>query len=160
MQQVTYSPSVDVRPEWNMAEQIAFASFSKLHFSVGEPTDVAFCGRLQYYDKLFDRVTPKATRPLQRTQRVFRSVSTSDDPVIRCFTPPLPGLAGPAPVALGKCAREGWERYCSRYQFQIAQAGSRALHRDACLAMIRVRSTVSPVVVGSSVERELETLAD
>ena len=87
VQQVAYSPSVDVRPEWNMAEQIAFASFSKLHFSVGEPTDVTFCGQLQYYDKLFDRVTPKATRPVQRTRRVFRSVTTSDDPVIRscCF---------------------------------------------------------------------------
>ena len=66
-----------------MMEQIAFASFSKLHFTVGEPEDVAFCGQLQYYDKLFDRVTPKATRPLHRTQRVFRSVTTSDDPVIR-----------------------------------------------------------------------------
>ena len=33
--------------------------------------------------QVFDRITPKAMRPLQRTQRVFRSVTTSDDPVIR-----------------------------------------------------------------------------
>ncbi|KAK9809722.1 hypothetical protein WJX73_010444 [Symbiochloris irregularis] len=81
--QVLYSASVDVRPEWGMVEQIAFSSFSKLIFQVSDPTDMAFCGQLQHYDKLFDRVTPKATRPLQRTRRVFRSVTTSDDPVIR-----------------------------------------------------------------------------
>ena len=34
--------------------------------------------------QVFDRITPKAMRPLQRTQRVFRSVTTSDDPVVRC----------------------------------------------------------------------------
>ena len=34
--------------------------------------------------QVFDRITPKAMRPLQRTQRVFRNVTTSDDPVIRC----------------------------------------------------------------------------
>ena len=48
-----------------------------------EPEDLAFCGALEYYDKAFDRVTPKTERPLKRTSRAFRSVTTSDDPVIR-----------------------------------------------------------------------------
>ena len=47
------------------------------------PEDLAFCGALEYYDKSFDRVTPKTERPLKKTQRAFRSVTTSDDPVIR-----------------------------------------------------------------------------
>lgn len=106
LQQVVYSPSVDVRPEWNMVEQIAFASFSKLHFPVGEPEELAFCGQLQYYEKLFDRVTPKATRPLQRTQRVFRSVTTSDDPVVRCCTCHAAGLWHVATHACAACRQD------------------------------------------------------
>ena len=47
------------------------------------PEDLAFCGALEYYDKSFDRVTPKTERPLKKTARAFRSVTTSDDPVIR-----------------------------------------------------------------------------
>ena len=35
-----------------MVEQIAFPSFAKLHFAVPTPEDVAFCGQLQYYDKV------------------------------------------------------------------------------------------------------------
>ena len=35
-----------------MVEQIAFPSFAKLHFPVPTPEDVAFCGQLQYYDKV------------------------------------------------------------------------------------------------------------
>lgn len=51
------------------------------------PEDLAFCGALEYYDKSFDRVTPKTERPLKKTQRAFRSVTTSDDPVIRRVAP-------------------------------------------------------------------------
>ena len=44
---------------------------------------IMFCGELEYYDKSYDRVTPKASCPLRKTSRVFRSVTTSDDPIIR-----------------------------------------------------------------------------
>ena len=44
---------------------------------------IMFCGVLEYYDKSYDRVTPKAPCPLRKTARVFRSVTTSDDPIIR-----------------------------------------------------------------------------
>ena len=53
-----------------------------------EPEDLAFCGALEYYDKGFDRVTPKTERPIKKTGRAFRSVTTSDDPVIRCSNAP------------------------------------------------------------------------
>lgn len=81
--QVTYSSSVDIRPEWPVVESIPFTSLAKLNFTVGKPEDIAFCGALEYYDKVYDRVTPKVDRPLKRTNKVFKSVTTSDDPVIR-----------------------------------------------------------------------------
>ena len=74
---------MDIRPEWPVVESIPFTSLAKLNFTVGKPEDIAFCGALEYYDKVYDRVTPKADRPLKRTNKVFKSVTTSDDPVIR-----------------------------------------------------------------------------
>ena len=67
-----------------MVEQIQFAALGKLSMPSMEGEEVRSCGSVQYYDKAFDRVVPKNERPLKRTQRVFRSVTTSDDPVIRC----------------------------------------------------------------------------
>jgi translation initiation factor 3 subunit D len=40
-------------------------------------------GELEYYDKAYDKLTTRMEKPLERTKRVFRSVSTSDDPIIR-----------------------------------------------------------------------------
>jgi len=37
---------------------------------------------VQYYDKVFDRITPKSEKPLERIERSFYKVTTSDDPVI------------------------------------------------------------------------------
>eukprot|EP00884_Botryococcus_braunii_P013268 jgi/Botrbrau1/21942/Bobra.0249s0065.1 len=80
---VVYSSSVDIRPEWAVVEQIPFTSLSKLNYTVGPPTELMFAGFLEYYDKVYDRVTPKSEARLKRTKRVFRNVTTSDDPVIR-----------------------------------------------------------------------------
>jgi translation initiation factor 3 subunit D len=83
LQQVVHSSSVDIRPEWVVVEQIPFTSLTKLNYQAPPPEDLAFCGALEYYDKSYDRVTPKTDRPLKKTNRAFRSVTTSDDPVIR-----------------------------------------------------------------------------
>ena len=40
------------------------------------------CGVLEFYDKTFDRVSSKTEKPLERTDRTFFNVTTSDDPVI------------------------------------------------------------------------------
>lgn len=66
-----------------MVEQINFPALGKLSMPSMEGEEVRSCGSVQYYDKAFDRVVPKNERPLKRTQRVFRSVTTSDDPIIR-----------------------------------------------------------------------------
>lgn len=41
------------------------------------------CGALEHYDKLYDRVNVKNERPLKRIDRIFHTVTTTDDPVIR-----------------------------------------------------------------------------
>lgn len=38
---------------------------------------------MEYYDKTYDRVNVKHEKPLQRIDRVFHTVTTTDDPVIR-----------------------------------------------------------------------------
>ncbi|KAK8618430.1 hypothetical protein V6N13_132422 [Hibiscus sabdariffa] len=79
-----FKSSVDIQPEWNMLDQIPFSTFSKLSFSVPEPEDLLICGNLEYYDRSFDRITPKNERRLERFKnRNFFKVTTTDDPVIR-----------------------------------------------------------------------------
>lgn len=41
------------------------------------------CGALEYYDKAFDRVTTRNEKPLKSIKRIFHTVTTTDDPVIR-----------------------------------------------------------------------------
>ncbi|EXB30288.1 Eukaryotic translation initiation factor 3 subunit D [Morus notabilis] len=79
-----FKSSVDIQPEWNMLDQIPFSTFSKLSFSVPEPEDLLLCGGLEFYDRAFDRITPKNERRLERFKnRNFFKVTTTDDPVIR-----------------------------------------------------------------------------
>ncbi|MBA0565597.1 hypothetical protein Golob_010464 [Gossypium lobatum] len=67
-----------------MLEQIPFSTFTKLSFSVSDPEDLLLCGALEYYDRSFDRITPKNERRLERFKnRNFFKVTTTDDPVIR-----------------------------------------------------------------------------
>ncbi|XP_075505455.1 eukaryotic translation initiation factor 3 subunit D-like [Primulina tabacum] len=79
-----FKSSVDIQPEWNMLDQIPFSTFSKLSFSVPEPEDLLICGGLEFYDRSYDRITPKNCRALERFKsRNFFRVTTTDDPVIR-----------------------------------------------------------------------------
>lgn len=38
---------------------------------------------MEYYDKAYDRVTTRSERRLQRVNRIFHKVTTTDDPTIR-----------------------------------------------------------------------------
>ncbi|KAK6932577.1 Eukaryotic translation initiation factor 3 subunit D [Dillenia turbinata] len=79
-----FKSSVDIQPEWNMLDQIPFSTFTKLSFSVPEPEDLLLCGGLEYYDRMYDRITPKNERRLERFKnRNFFKVTTTDDPIIR-----------------------------------------------------------------------------
>lgn len=52
------------------------------------------CGALEYYDKAFDRITTRSEKPLRSIKRIFHTVTTTDDPVIRkvCTLGPLLGM--------------------------------------------------------------------
>ncbi|XP_058813037.1 eukaryotic translation initiation factor 3 subunit D [Topomyia yanbarensis] len=76
--------SVTVRPDWVTIEEMDFPRLSKLSLpSVKEGEDISTCGTLEYYDKVYDRVNVKNERPLQRVDRIFHTVTTTDDPIIR-----------------------------------------------------------------------------
>ncbi|KAG9509454.1 Eukaryotic translation initiation factor 3 subunit D, partial [Fragariocoptes setiger] len=76
--------SVYVQPSWNILEEMDFPRLSKLSLpGVSEAQDVYVCGAVEYYDKSFDRVNCKQGRLLQRVNRVFHKVTTTDDPIIR-----------------------------------------------------------------------------
>lgn len=51
------------------------------------------CGALEYYDKAFDRITTRSEKPLRSIKRIFHTVTTTDDPVIRKVGP-RPGPRG------------------------------------------------------------------
>merc|ERR1719231_2136155 len=51
--------SVDVRPDWVVKGQITFAELQKCQIEPPSAEDVVSCGTLRYYDKTFDRITPK-----------------------------------------------------------------------------------------------------
>ena len=38
---------------------------------------------MEYYDKAYDRVNVKSEKPLKRIDRIFHTVTTTDDPIIR-----------------------------------------------------------------------------
>jgi len=76
--------SVTIRPQWRSVEEMDFPRLLKLSLpTVGPPVDLKCCGTMEYYDKSYDRVTVKNERKLERINRVFHKVTTTDDPVIR-----------------------------------------------------------------------------
>lgn len=76
--------SVTVRPDWVTIEEMDFPRLGKLSLpNVKEGEDIVCCGSLEYYDKTYDRVNVKNEKTLQRIDRIFHTVTTTDDPVIR-----------------------------------------------------------------------------
>ena len=74
-------------------------------------------GALEYFDKAFDRVTPKTEKPLRKTRRAFRNVTTSDDPIIRqgaaTVAPPLLPSHHPQKMNVESCGPSCRPRRCS-----------------------------------------------
>ncbi|KAG8247957.1 Eukaryotic translation initiation factor 3 subunit D [Homalodisca vitripennis] len=76
--------SVTVRPDWVTIEEMDFPRLAKLSLpNVKDGEDIVCCGSLEYYDKAYDRVNVKSEKPLQRIDRIFHTVTTTDDPIIR-----------------------------------------------------------------------------
>jgi len=76
--------SVTVKADWLVIEEMDFPRLGKLALpSVNDPADLIQAGSLEYYDKTYDRVNVKSEKNLQRIDRIFHTVSTTDDPIIR-----------------------------------------------------------------------------
>jgi len=83
MQQKKRAASVAVKDDWEMIDEIEFSRFTKLKKEVAEPQDLYVCGELQYYDKNYDRVAVKNSKPLKNLNTITNKVTTSNDLVLR-----------------------------------------------------------------------------
>ncbi|KAL6231265.1 eukaryotic translation initiation factor 3 subunit D [Aspergillus navahoensis] len=82
--QRTREPSVNIRPDWTMLEEVDFNRLSKLNLQAPEGEDVDTYGFLYYYDRSYDKAPVKnAERRLQALDRAAYNVTTSQDPVIQ-----------------------------------------------------------------------------
>lgn len=76
--------SVNIKPDWKLLEEIDFSRLSKLNLETDEGEDVENYGSLYYYDKNYDKVTPKGPeKRLQISERAYYNPTTSEDPVIQ-----------------------------------------------------------------------------
>ncbi|CAC5416804.1 EIF3D [Mytilus coruscus] len=76
--------SVQVKDDWAVVEDMDFPRLTKLSLpTLEEPEDLVKCGKMEYYDKVYDRVTTKNEKKLKRIDRIFHKVTTTDDPIIR-----------------------------------------------------------------------------
>jgi len=77
--------SVQTKTEWVVKREIQLSMLSKLQINAKEVgfEDIVWCGKLNTYNKEFDRITAKIERPIKRFEDLnFFNVSTSDDPVL------------------------------------------------------------------------------
>ena len=112
---VTYSGSVDIRPDWDVAEQVNLVQLTKLQAASLPPhEELAQCGALGVFDKTYDRVTPKLDRDLQKSKKISYNPTTSDDPIMADLMEKRSGTvyATDAMVSAVMCAARsvyGWD---------------------------------------------------
>jgi len=79
-------PSLTVQGDWDVIEEFDLQHFLKLQANKPEVEDLCWCGHADQYDDSYDKVSSKNAKPLKRIEnKVFYSVSTSDDPIIEKF---------------------------------------------------------------------------
>jgi translation initiation factor 3 subunit D len=77
-------PSVRVRDDWQVIEEIPFSTLTKFSLpNISEPEELGVWGSLEYYDKRYDRITTKSEKKLMMFNRLIHKITTTKDPVIR-----------------------------------------------------------------------------
>merc|ERR1712203_825824 len=77
--------SVQTKSDWDIKREIMLQSLAKLSLDAKEVTyeDVVWCGRLNSYNRSFDRITVKTEKQMRRFDELnFFQVTASDDPVL------------------------------------------------------------------------------
>ncbi|KAL5612277.1 hypothetical protein BROUX41_000183 [Berkeleyomyces rouxiae] len=76
--------SINVKPDWQLLEEIDFNRLGKLNLDTDEGEDLNNCGFLYHYDRSFDKPPTKgAEKKLQAIDRAAYNVTTSSDPIIQ-----------------------------------------------------------------------------
>ena len=76
--------SVNIKPEWQMLEEIDFNQLAKLNQETSVGEDIDSYGFLYYYDRSYDKPPIKNTeRKLNVVDRAAYNVTTSSDPIIQ-----------------------------------------------------------------------------
>lgn len=78
-------PSVQVKPDWAVKEEIDFSRLAKLNLDTGEGEDLDNYGFLYYYDRSYDKQPGAKTseRKLNVLERAAYNVTTSSDPILQ-----------------------------------------------------------------------------
>lgn len=131
-EQITYNSSVDIRPDWSVLEQVQLASLTKLQLPTDKagravvpvPEDLGSYGKLRWFDKAFDKVTPKFEKELAKIRKHHYNVTTSDDPVLTELAKKQAGtvFATDAMVAAIMCAARsvyGWDLVVTKQDGQV-----------------------------------------
>ncbi|KAL8798102.1 MAG: hypothetical protein Q9182_006953 [Xanthomendoza sp. 2 TL-2023] len=75
--------SVNIKPDWQMLEEIDFNRLAKLNLETSTGEDIESYGFLYYYDRVYDRPPVKNNeRKLNVVDRAAYNVTTSQDPII------------------------------------------------------------------------------
>ncbi|KAL9021258.1 MAG: hypothetical protein Q9185_001542 [Variospora sp. 1 TL-2023] len=75
--------SVNIKPDWQMLEEIDFNRLAKLNLETSTGEDIDSYGFLYYYDRSYDKPPVKNTeRKLNVVDRAAYNVTTSQDPII------------------------------------------------------------------------------
>ena len=86
--QISYDASVEIKPTWNVVEQIQLSAFAKVTEKIATPTDAPETlkefGALKSFDKTIDRITPKTERAVKRLTQVsmLNGATASKDPIM------------------------------------------------------------------------------
>ncbi|KAF9735776.1 hypothetical protein PMIN06_002142 [Paraphaeosphaeria minitans] len=77
--------SVQVKPDWQVLEEMDFARLAKLNLATGDGEDIDSYGFLYYYDRSYDKQPGAVTsqRKLNVLERAAYNVTTSSDPILQ-----------------------------------------------------------------------------
>eukprot|EP00026_Physarum_polycephalum_P005671 Phypoly_transcript_05706.p1 GENE.Phypoly_transcript_05706~~Phypoly_transcript_05706.p1 ORF type:complete len:594 (+),score=140.36 Phypoly_transcript_05706:52-1782(+) len=78
--------SVEIKADWAVVEQIEFSQLQKASFTPPEPEELYAAGSVEYYNKQYTTLVAKTEKPLERVERQFFKITTTDDPIIRELT--------------------------------------------------------------------------
>lgn len=77
--------SVNVKPDWQLLEEIDFSRLMKLNLETGDGEEIDSYGFLYYYERSYDKQPGAKTseRKLNVIERAAYSVTTSSDPILQ-----------------------------------------------------------------------------